>query len=47
MKKIKYTEPQDYLPKEIRDKFFGKKKATSTAKKTAEKKPAAKKSTKK
>ena len=36
MKKITYSEPNDYLPKEIRDKYFGKSKAkkTSTAKKT-------------
>ena len=39
MKTIKYTEPKDYLPKEIRDKFFGKPKAkkSSTVKKTAAK----------
>lgn len=42
MKKITYSEPNDYLPKEIREKFFGKKKAkkSSTAKKTATKKKA-------
>ena len=37
MKKITYTEPKDYLPKEIRDKYFGKKK-TSTVKSTGTKK---------
>ena len=43
MKKITYSEPNDYLPKEIRDKFFGKK----TAKKTSTvKKPGTKKKTK-
>ena len=46
MKNIKYTEPKGYFPKEIMDKYFGKKKTTSTAKKTADKKPAAKKKTK-
>ena len=47
MKKITYTEPNNYLPKEIRDKYFGKgstAKKTGTAKKTSTaKKPAAKK----
>ena len=38
MKKIKYTEPTSYLPKEIRDKYFGKKKKTTTEKKTEKKK---------
>ena len=38
MKKITYTEPKEYLPKEIRDKYFGK----PTAKKTAKKKTKAK-----
>ena len=43
MKTIKYSEPKDYLPKEIREKYFGKgaKKPTvksSTAKKTGTKK---------
>lgn len=33
MKKITYTEPKEYLPKEIRDKYFGKPKAKKTAKK--------------
>lgn len=35
MKKITYTEPKDYLPKEIREKYFGKSKTkkTSTASK--------------
>ena len=42
MKTIKYSEPKDYLPKEIRDKYFGKSKS-STAKKTG-KKTGAKKS---
>lgn len=39
MKSIKYTEPKDYLPKEIRDKYFGKPKAkkSSTVKKTTAK----------
>lgn len=39
-KAIKYTEPNDYFPKEIREKYFGKKtaKKTSTAKKTGAKK---------
>ena len=37
MKQIKYSEPKDYMPKEIREKYFGKKKAT-TAKKTTTKK---------
>ena len=38
MKTIKYTEPKDYLPKEIRDKYFGKgAKKTSTVKKTGTK----------
>ena len=33
MKTIKYTEPKGYLPKEIRDKYFGKgAKKTSTVK---------------
>ena len=36
MKKIVYSEPNDYFPKEIRDKIFGKgAKKTSTAKKTS------------
>ena len=43
MKKITYTEPKDYIPKEIRDKFFGK----NTAKKPTVKKPTAKKTTSK
>ena len=40
MKKIIYTEPDDYLPKEIREKFFGKDKTKKTdmAKETAAKK---------
>ena len=38
MKKIKYTEPNSYFPKSIRDKYFGKPKKASTAKKTATKK---------
>lgn len=42
MKKITYTEPKDYMPKEIREKYFGKKK-TSTAKKTATKRTTKKK----
>ena len=49
MKKITYSEPNDYLPKEIRDKFFGKTpakkstaKKTSTVKKTAVKKKTSK-----
>lgn len=35
MAKIKYTEPNEYFPKEIRDKYFGKPKAkkSGTAKK--------------
>ena len=28
MKGIKYTEPKDYFPKEIKDKYFPKKKKT-------------------
>ena len=42
MKKITYSEPKDYLPKEIRDKYFGKPKAkkSSTVKKPATKKKA-------
>ena len=43
MKKINYTEPKDYIPKEIREKYFGKTKAKKTG--TA-KKPAAKRKTK-
>ena len=40
MKKIKYTEPKDYIPKEIREKYFGKAATKKTAKKTtAAKKP--------
>ena len=42
MKNIKYTEPNDYLPKEIRDKFFGK---TGAKKPTAAKKPSTTKKT--
>ena len=40
MKKVTYSEPNDYLPKEIREKFFGKKKTkkSSTAKKSGTKK---------
>ena len=40
MKKITYTEPRDYFPKEIRDKFFGKPKAKKSkpVKKPKEKK---------
>ena len=44
MKHIKYTEPNGYFPKEIRDKYFGKKpaaKKAAPAKKTT-KKPAKK-----
>lgn len=38
-KKIKYTEPDSYFPKEIRDKYYGKKSAAkSSAKKTTAKK---------
>lgn len=46
MKKITYSEPNDYLPKEIRDRFFGKtaaKKSTPAKKPTTVKKTAAKK----
>jgi len=44
MKKgIKYTEPNDYMPKEIFDKYFGKKK---TEKKATPKKTGTKKKTK-
>ena len=40
MKQNKYTEPTSYLPKEIRDKYFGKtaKKKTAAPKKTTAKK---------
>ena len=37
---IKYSEPADYFPKEIRDKYFGepkKKPAKKTTKKTTKK----------
>ena len=39
-KKITYSEPASYFPKEIRDKYFGKKSAKngSTGKKTTSKK---------
>ena len=43
MKNIKYTEPNGYFPKEIRDKYFGKKQAAKKAaptKKTAPRKKA-------
>lgn len=43
MKNIKYTEPNGYFPKEIRDKYFGKKpaaKKSAPAKKAAPKKKA-------
>ena len=42
MKSIKYTEPEGYMPKAIRDKYFGKPKAkkTSTVKKPGTKKKA-------
>ena len=44
MKNIKYTEPNGYFPKEIRDKYFGSKKPaakkTAPAKKAAPKKKA-------
>ena len=43
MKKITYSEPSDYLPKEIRDKYFGKQKAK---KPSTVKKPGTKKNTK-
>lgn len=33
-KTVRYTEPDGYLPKEIRDKYFGK---SSTAKKATKK----------
>ena len=42
MKKITYTEPKDYLPKEIRDKYFGKGKKTNTVKSTGTKKKGSK-----
>ena len=39
MKKIKYSEPKDFFPKEIRDKYFKQTpKKTGAAKKTAKKK---------
>ena len=41
MKKIKYTEPNDYFPKNVRDKFFGNtkaKKSSTSGKKTGSKK---------
>ena len=35
MKKITYTEPKEYMPKAVRDKYFGKgAKKSSPAKKT-------------
>lgn len=39
-RQIKYSEPADYFPKEIRDKFTGKKSTAkkATAKKTSKKK---------
>ena len=42
MEKIIYTEPDDYLPKEIREKYFGKDKTDQTdmAKETAAEKTA-------
>ena len=48
MRTIKYTEPAEYLPKEIREKYFGKPKAkkTGTAKKTTSTKKSAPKKTK-
>ena len=38
MKGIKYTEPTSYMPKSVRDKYFGKKKKTESTKKTGAKK---------
>lgn len=36
--KITYTEPLDYFPKELRDKFLKNEKKTSSTKKTTTKK---------
>ena len=41
-KAIKYSEPNDYFPKEVREKFFGK----SKAKKPTVKKPTVKRKAK-
>lgn len=38
MKKIVYTEPKDYFPKEIKDKYFPKKKKTVKKEAVPEKK---------
>ena len=38
MKKIKYSEPNDFFPKEIRDKYFGKQKKAPAKKATPAKK---------
>lgn len=42
-KQIKYTEPTGYFPKEIREKYFGKGKSTSTGTKKTVKKTGKKK----
>ena len=42
-KRVRYTEPDSYFPKDIRDKYFGTEKKTAKKTSTTKKKPTTKK----